>query len=168
MTAGFAVDRGARRVRPFLVAALIGCAVLGATQAQADPTEEDPLAAQLDPDYAAGKAAIEAKEWKAAIPRLSSAALRDTKNADIQNYLGYAHRQLGEMDAAFRHYSRALKLNPRHRGAHEYVGEAYLKVGKPEKAEEHVSALRKICLIPCEELDDLQKAIAEYQSRKKP
>ena len=72
------------------------------------------------------------------------------------------------MDAAFRHYSRALKLNPRHRGAHEYVGEAYLKVGKPEKAEEHVSALRKICLIPCEELDDLQKAIAEYQSRKKP
>ena len=155
-------------LRHLFVVALLACAALSPMPASADPTEDDPLASQLDADYAAAKAAIEAKEWKLAIARLSSAALRDTKNADIQNFLGYAHRQLGEMDAAFRHYERALKLNPRHRGAHEYVGEAYLKVGKLKNAEAHLAALRKICLIPCEEMDDLQKAIVDYRAQKKP
>ena len=74
--------------------------------------------------------------------RLSSAALRDTRNADIQNYLGYAYRNTGQLDAAFRHYERALTLSPRHRGAHEYVGEAYLIVNNLAKAEEQVGGRR--------------------------
>ena len=138
------------------------------TAALADPTDDDPAATQLDPDYAAGKAAIESKDWATAVKRLSSAALRDTRNADIQNYLGYAHRQLGQMDLAFTHYQRALQLNPRHRGAHEYVGEAYLLVGNLAKAEEHLAALERICLIPCEEYEDLKKAITGYRRRAQP
>ena len=129
----------------------------------ADPGETDAAAAKLDPDYAAGKQAIEAKNWSAAIKSLSSAALRDTRNADIQNYLGYAYRHTGQFDLAFRHYERALQLNPRHRGAHEYVGEAYLMVNKLAKAEEHLAALQNICLLPCEEYEDLKKTIAEYR-----
>jgi Flp pilus assembly protein TadD len=129
----------------------------------AEGTEDDPAASGLDPDYAAGKKAIEAKEWQTAIKSLSSAALRDTRNADIQNYLGYAHRNAGEMDLAFKHYQRALQLNPRHRGAHEYVGEAYLMVNNLAKAEEHLAALQKICLIPCEEFGDLKKKIDAYR-----
>ena len=66
---------------------------------------------------------------------------------------------------AFKHYQRALDLNPRHRGAHEYAGEAYLIVNNLAKAEEHLAALEKICLIPCEEYEDLRKAIAEYRRR---
>ena len=129
--------------------------------------EEDPdSAAQLDPDYAAGKKAIEAKDWKAAIASLSSAALRDTRNADIQNYLGFAYRNSGNMDLAFKHYERSLELNPRHRGAHEYVGEAYLMVGNLEKAEEHLSQLRSICLVPCEEMDELKEKIEAYRKAK--
>jgi Flp pilus assembly protein TadD len=128
--------------------------------------DENPAATQLDPDYAAGKRAIEAKDWSGAIRFLSSAALRDTRNADIQNYLGYAYRNAGNLDLAFQHYEKALKLSPRHRGAHEYVGEAYLMVGNVAKAEEHLAALRAICLIPCEELDDLQKEIDAYRTRK--
>ena len=54
----------------------------------ADPTDDDTAEAQLDPDYAAGKKAIEAKNWSGAIKSLSSAALRDSRNADIENYLG--------------------------------------------------------------------------------
>jgi len=131
----------------------------------ADPAEDDPAAAKLDPDYAAGKQAIEAKNWGAAIKSLSSAALRDTRNADIQNYLGYAYRHTGQFDLAFKHYARALQLNPRHRGAHEYVGEAYLMVNNPAKAEEHLAALQNICLLPCEEYEDLKKAIAGYRKR---
>ena len=131
----------------------------------ADPVEDDPAAAKLDPDYAAGKQAIEAKNWSAAIKSLSSAALRDTRNADIQNYLGYAYRHTGQLDVAFKHYERALQLNPRHRGAHEYVGEAYLMVNNLAKAEEHLAALQNICLLPCEEYEDLKKTIAEYRKR---
>ena len=142
----------------------LGLALLPAT-AIADPTDEAPAGAQLDPDYGAGKAAIEAKNWEAAIRSLSSAALRDTRNADIQNYLGYAYRHTGQLALAFKHYQRALDLNPRHRGAHEYAGEAYLIVNNLAKAEEHLAALEKICLIPCEEYEDLRKAIAEYRRR---
>jgi Flp pilus assembly protein TadD len=128
-------------------------------------TDEGPAGAKLDPDFAAGKRAIESKNWSAAIKSLSSAALRDTRNADIQNYLGYAYRKSGDMDSAFKHYDRALQLNPRHRGAHEYVGEAYLLVGNLPKAEEHLAALQKICLIPCEEYGDLKKEIDAYRER---
>src|SRR5215470_6289469 len=106
-----------------------------------DPADDNPAAVQLDPDYIAGKQAIDAKDWSAAIKSLTSAALRDTRNADIQNYLGYAYRNAGQLDLAFRHYQRALQLNPRHRGAHEYVGEAYLIVHRLAKAEEHLEAL---------------------------
>ena len=82
---------------------------------------------------------------------------------DIQNYLGYAYRNAGQMDKAFAHYERALKLNPRHRGAHEYIGEAYLMLGKPAQAQAHLKALQTICLLPCEEFDDLKKKIDRYQ-----
>jgi Flp pilus assembly protein TadD len=149
-----------------VVAALVGlCLALSPAAATADPRDEEPAAARLDPDYAAGKHAIENKDWQTAITRLSSAALRDTRNADIQNYLGYAYRHVGQLDAAFKHYQRALALSPRHRGAHEYVGEAYLLIGNLAKAEEHLAALKRICLLPCEEKDDLEKAIAEYRRR---
>jgi Flp pilus assembly protein TadD len=116
--------------------------------------------AALDPDFAAGKRAIVAGDWKGAIKALTSAGLRDDRNADIQNYLGYAHRRLRELDPAMLHYQRALTLNPRHRSAHEHLGEAYLVRGDLAKAEEHFAALERICLIPCEEYDDLKRAIA--------
>ncbi len=150
--------------RPGIAGALLAVALaLAPGAAPADPDDSDSNAAKLDPDYAAGKQAIEAKNWSAAIKSLSSAALRDTRNADIQNYLGYAYRHAGQLDLAFKHYGRALQLNPRHRGAHEYVGEAYLMANDLAKAEEHLAALQKICLIPCEEYEDLKKAIAEYR-----
>ena len=124
-------------------------------------TSEQASGAMLEQDYAAGVKAIEAEKWAEAIRLLSSAALRDTRNADIQNYLGFAYRNTGDLSAAFLHYNRALTLNPRHRGAHEYIGEAYLMVGNRAKAEEHLAALKKICLLPCEEYGHLQKKVAE-------
>jgi Flp pilus assembly protein TadD len=153
-----------RTYRALAAAALLGLTAWPPAAATADPQIED-KAAVLDPDFAAGRAAIDAKQWETAIRMLSSAALRDTRNADIQNYLGYAYRHSGQMELAFKHYERALQLNPRHRGAHEYVGEAYLMVNDLPKAEAHLAALEKICLIPCEEYDDLKKAIAEYRRK---
>ena len=71
------------------------------------------------------------------------------------------------MDLALKYYKRSVELNPRHRGAHEYIGEAYLMLNDLPSAEKHLAALRKICLLPCEELDDLEKAVAAYRARKK-
>ena len=61
-----------------------------------------------------------------------------------------------------RHYQAALTLNPRHRSAHEHLGETYLVQGNLAKAEEHLATLERICLIPCDDYDDLKRAIAEY------
>jgi tetratricopeptide (TPR) repeat protein len=116
----------------------------------------------LDPDFAAGKRAIVAGDWTGAINALTSAGLRDARNADIQNYLGYAYRRLRQVDPAIRHYQQALMLNPRHRSAHEHLGETYLVQGDLTKAEEHLMALERICLIPCDEHDDLKRALATY------
>jgi Flp pilus assembly protein TadD len=123
---------------------------------------ETPDWAALDPDFAAGKRAIGAGDWEGAIKALTNAGLRDARNADIQNYLGYAYRRLRQFDPAMQHYRQALTLNPRHRSAHEHLGEAHLARGDLAKAKEQLAALEQICLIPCDEYDDLQRAIAEY------
>jgi tetratricopeptide (TPR) repeat protein len=153
------MDRRAGWIHSF-AAALIGAALLVATvPSWAAPVDDEPSGTGLDPDYAAGKRAIEDKRWPDAIKALSSAALRDTRNADIQNYLGFAYRNVGEIGRAFEHYKHALQLNPRHRGAHEYAGEAALISGDLARAERHLAALKDICLLPCEEYDDLKSAI---------
>src|SRR5262249_3528574 len=119
--------------------------------------------AELDLDFAAGKRALAAADWNAAIASLKLAALRDPRNADIENHIGYAFRRLRQLDPAFAHYRRALALDPRHRSAHEHMGEAYLVTGDPGKAEEHLAMLENLCLIPCVEFRDLQQAIAAYR-----
>jgi Flp pilus assembly protein TadD len=125
------------------------------------------LQAMADPDYGAGKMAIEARDWNAAITSFSAAALRAPDNPDIQNYLGYASRNAGKLDVAFKHYQRALELDPKHRGAHEYIGEAYLMANNVAKAEEHLAALERLCRLPCEEHADLKAKIGAYKRRER-
>ena len=56
--------------------------------------------AQLDPDFAAGMKAL-ARRGLEAPSHSGRRSLRDARNADIQNYLGYAYRRLRQLDAAF-------------------------------------------------------------------
>jgi Flp pilus assembly protein TadD len=118
---------------------------------------------QLDLDFAAGKKALAAEDWSGAIAALKLAALRDPRNADMQNYIGYAHRRLGDMGPAMGHYQQALIFNPRHRSAREHLGELYLSLGEPIKAEEQLAVLKEICLVPCDEVSNLDRAIIAYQ-----
>ena len=157
--------RGRRRLGRWVAGVAFAAAVAAPLPSLAEPTETKPGAAASDPDYAAGKQALDRKDWAEAARRFRQAALRNPENADLQNYFGYSYRNLGQLDTAFEHYRRALELNPRHRGAHEYAGEAYLMVGDLARAEEHLAALRKICLLPCEELGDLEREIAAYRKR---
>jgi tetratricopeptide (TPR) repeat protein len=132
------------------------CTAMGAMGSEADW-------ADLDPDFAAGKRALVAEDWNAAIASLKLAALRDPRNADIQNYIGYAYRRLRQLGPAMQHYQQPLMLNRRHRSAHEHLGELYLALNEPARAEQQLAVLEGICLIPCTEYDDLQRAIATYR-----
>jgi tetratricopeptide (TPR) repeat protein len=119
---------------------------------------------QLDPDFKAGKKALRAENWSGAIASFELAALRDPTNADIQNYIGYAYRRQRQIGPAIGYYQKALMLNSRHRSAHEHLGEAYLVLGEPAKAQQLLTALENLCLLPCEEYDDLKRAIAAYKT----
>ena len=133
--------------------------------ALADGTEAEPDLAKRDADYAAARAAIEKKDWAEAVRRLQKTAVREPESADVQNLLGYSYRKQGQLEPAFKHYKQALALDPRHRGAHEYIGEAYLMANDLAAAKEHLEALKAICLLPCEELTDLEKAVAAYKPK---
>ena len=133
--------------------------------ALADPEETDPDLAKRDADYAAGRDAVLAKNWAEAIAKLRIAERRNPDSADLHNFLGFSHRNLKQFDLAFKHYKRSLEIDPRHRGAHEYIGEAYLMTGDLASAEKHLAALKGICLLGCEELADLEKAIAAYKKK---
>jgi len=151
-----------------LIRASLMCAAIAAFApiAAADPSETDPDLAASDEDYAAGKRAVEKKDWTEATRLFQRAEIRHPDHADLQTILGYSYRNLKQYDLAFRHYRRAIELDPRHRGAHEYIGETYLMTGDLPGAERHLAALKKICLLPCEELKDLERAIAEYRGGK--
>ena len=129
------------------------CSAVAAAGAAADWAERDP-------DFSAGKTALAKGAWTTAITALRFAAVRDPRNADIQNYLGYAYWRAGDLGPAMGSFQHALLINPRHRGAHEHLGELYLALNEPARSDEHLAALKQICLIPCEEFDSLQQAIA--------
>ena len=132
--------------------------------AAADITESNPAFAAQDDDYAAGKKAVEKKSWSEAVRLFQRSAARNPDQADLQNYLGYSYRNLKQYDLAFKHYKRAIELDPKHRGAHEYIGEAYLMTGDLPSAQKHLAALKSICG-SCEEMKDLERAVAEYKPK---
>jgi len=140
--------------------------VAGAVWA-APSADEDDQALNADGDYVAGRAALNAGQFDAALGKFQLALRRFPEAADLHNELGFTHRKLRQMDKALEHYKHALTIDPRHRGAHEYIGETYLLLGDVASAEKHLAALRSICLLPCEELEDLRQAIAEHQAKSK-
>ena len=130
-----------------------------------DDSSSSRMGQSEDPDYAAGRQAVEAANWPTARDAFNKVVARDPGNANAHNYLGYTYRKSGNLDLAFKHYEEALRLNPRHRGAHEYMGEAYLMANNVAKAEEHLMALDRLCLFGCEEYEELKKAVAEYKQK---
>jgi Flp pilus assembly protein TadD len=118
-----------------------------------------------NPDLEKGTAAIQKQNWSEAITHLIKAAATETKNADIQNWLGFAYRKSGDHQKAFEHYTAALQIDAKHKGAHEYIGEAYLETNNLAKAEEHLKKLDEICTFGCQEFRDLRAAIQAYKKR---
>lgn len=119
-----------------------------------------------EPNMVQGKQAIENKEFPKAIEALKKALDIDKNNPDIHNYLGYAYRNAGDFNNAFKHYEQALALAPGHKAAHEYIGEAYLIKNDLAKAEEHLNKLRGLCVTGCAEMSLLKEKIDAYKKKK--
>jgi tetratricopeptide (TPR) repeat protein len=157
-----------KRIYTLFVMVLMGTFSLTGFAAGFESRSEPRVGAPTsDTNYVTAKQALEAKEWQKAIGYFNKAAASDPTNPDIQNYLGYARRNIGDYQGALKNYEKALELDPNHIGAHEYMGETYLKVNNLAKAEEHLAALNKICTVRCEQYTDLKKAIDEYKAQKK-
>lgn len=156
-----------RPITPALAVALALMLVVPAAPA-VPSAEGDEQALLADADYAAGLQALRAGDASAALRRFEAALRRFPDAADLHNELGFTFRKLRRMDESFAHYRRALSINPDHRGAHEYIGEAYLMVGDLPGAQRHLQHLRRLCLLPCDELKELEQAIAAYRSGQRP
>lgn len=125
----------------------------------AKPTAQ---AVRQDP-LAAARAAIDKSDWPRAIELLKAQTTSNPRDADAFNLLGFSQRNAGDIPSALVSYEKALALDPNHKGAHEYLGETYLKLHDVPKAEAQRNRLQVLCPLGCEELDDLNKAIAAYK-----
>jgi cytochrome c-type biogenesis protein CcmH/NrfG len=120
--------------------------------------------ATTDSDYRAAMAAVKKKSWDQVIAPMTAFVQRHPESADAWTELGHAYRKVGDMDNSFKHYEKALQVDPKHKGAHEYLGEAYLQVGDLPRAEQELRKLDSICFLPCEEYSDLKEEIRRYKS----
>ncbi|MBB4237829.1 tetratricopeptide repeat protein [Rhizobium esperanzae] len=111
------------------------------------------------PDLTSVRAKIDAKDYAGALAELRGLA-EDNQQADVYNLMGYTLRKTGDYRTSLTYYTKALELQPDHKAAREYLGELYVETGEMAKAEEQVSSLKQLCPSGCEELEDLQKAIA--------
>ena len=128
----------------------------------------DPKPKPENPNITAGRKAIEAKDYRAAVDHLTKAVQQVPKEADAHSMLGFSYRKLGSFDKSMEHYQTALKLDPTHLSAHEYLGELYLDMNQLPNAEKQLAALKKQCPFfgKCEEYEDLKEAIDKYKAKK--
>ena len=124
----------------------------------------DNITSRDAPDLAAVRASLEARDYKAAITALTP-MLVTHQHADVYNLMGFALRKSGDTKQAFTYYRKALDFDPAHKGALEYLGKLYVQTGQIDKARENVARLRTLCPNGCEELADLEQAIAAAAPR---
>ena len=111
------------------------------------------------PDLTSVRAKIAAKDYAGALDELRGLA-EDNQQADVYNLMGFTLRKTGDFKTSLTYYTKALELQPDHKAAREYLGELYVETGDMDKAKEQLASLTRLCPAGCEELDDLQKAIA--------
>ena len=122
------------------------------------------LAPSAKAQYENAKREVDRGRYARAIPMLERVVKAEPANANAHNLLAFSHRKLGRYDKALALYRTALALDPRHRGAHEYLGELYLAKGDLASAEQMRARLAGLCGGACEELADLDRAIAAFKA----
>ena len=145
-------------------ALLISLLLAGASIAGTDALAIDTVSSRDAPDLTSVRAKIKAKDFKAAIVELTP-MLETHQHADVYNLMGFSLRKSGDPKQAYTFYRKALDFDPEHKGALEYLGELYVETGQVDKARENVVLLKKLCPGGCEELADLEQAIASASPR---
>lgn len=145
---------------------LIGATVVmtAVTPQQAAAVPHPSIALQSEASYQAAREEIKAKNYAAALPLLEELRRHYATEAEVHSLIGFAHRKLGRLEEALRHYETALSLDAAHPGANEYLGELYLQWGRLDQAEERLEVLRNRCGLDCEETQDLAESIAAFKS----
>jgi tetratricopeptide (TPR) repeat protein len=88
-------------------------------------------------------------------------ALGHDEHPDVANYLGYAHRKLGQYDQSKVWYEKALASDPKHTRTLQYYGMWHLEQGNRLKAQDHLQRIEAICGTGCEDYRLLKEAIVE-------
>ena len=96
------------------------------------------------------------KHYKKAIGHLLKHNKKFPSDPDTLNYLGFAHRKVGDYENAEIYYSMGLALNPKHVGINEYMGELFVITNRLDKAKERLAVL-KDC--NCKEYKELKLVI---------
>jgi len=96
------------------------------------------------------------KHYKKAIGYLLKHNKEFPADPNTLNYLGFAHRKIGDYENAEIYYSMGLALDPKHVGINEYMGELFVATNRIDKAKERLAVL-KDC--NCKEYEDLKLVI---------
>jgi cytochrome b involved in lipid metabolism len=104
---------------------------------------------------------LESENFTQALSDLKRMDKEFPNNADINNLLGYASRNLMQYKQSASYYTKALRINPNHLGAIEYQGELFLKTKKVTAAKRNLAKLKSLCGVNCPEYLDLKQAIGK-------
>ena len=96
------------------------------------------------------------KHYKKAIGYLLKHNKKFPADPDTLNYLGFAHRKIGDYENAEIYYSMGLELDPRHVGINEYMGELFVVTNRLDKAKERLAVLEDC---NCKEYKELKLVI---------
>ena len=96
------------------------------------------------------------KHYKKAIGHLLKHNKKFPSDPDTLNYLGFAHRKVGDYENAEIYYSMGLALDPKHVGINEYMGELFVVTNRLDEAKERLAVLKDCS---CKEYKELKLVI---------
>ena len=102
------------------------------------------------------------KLYSSAFKKLKDAHMKDKKNPDILNYMGFTSRKTGNFDKAEEYYLKGLSIDPKHNGINEYLGELYVQTNRIDKAKERLDVLKNC---NCKEYKELELIIKTRGSK---
>ena len=109
-------------------------------------------------DYRAARLLILSGNYQDGIAAMH--ALRHDEHPDVANYIGYAHRKLGDYDDSKFWYEKALAADPNHVRTWSYYGMWQAEQGNRLKAEDFLQKVKLICgTADCEEYRQLRAVI---------
>ncbi len=90
---------------------------------------------------------------------------KDQDDPRILTGIGFTTRKLGDVDAAFAYYGRALARDPNLVLTRAYLGEAYMSKGNVAAAESELAEIARRCGTACEAYAQLALNIATYKAK---